>query len=148
MNLRFSILISILALFCAPAALAQFELKGGVSNRLDKRMAGASPIVSSDGTITGITVRGGGRGYAEAPAVTIAAPSGGGNTALATATVSDGAVITINLSQVGSGYDPAQPPKVVIAPPQVPSTVGPPLINVQFAGQGGTAASAGAIDSC
>ncbi|MDB4414334.1 hypothetical protein N9255_00225 [bacterium] len=147
MNLRFSILISILTLFCAPAALAQFELKGGVSNRLDKRMAGASPIVSSDGTITGITVRGGGSGYAEAPDVTIAAPLGGGTTAVVTATVSGGAVtsITIHLNQVGSGYDPAQPPKVVIAPPQVPS--GPPLTNVQFAGQGGTAASAGAIDS-
>ena len=147
MNLRFSILISILTLFCAPAALAQFELKGGVSNRLDKRMAGASPIVSSDGTITGITVRGGGSGYVEAPDVTIAAPLGGGTTAVVTATVSGGAVtsITIHLNQVGSGYDPAQPPKVVIAPPQVPS--GPPLTNVQFAGQGGTAASAGAIDS-
>ncbi|MDB4438286.1 hypothetical protein N9195_01715 [bacterium] len=147
MNLRFSILISILTLFCAPAALAQFELKGGVSNRLDKRMAGASPIVSSDGTITGITVRGGGSGYAEAPDVTIAAPLGGGTTAVVTATVSGGAVtsITIHLNQVGSGYDPAQPPKVVIAPPQAPS--GPPLTNVQFAGQGGTAASAGAIDS-
>jgi hypothetical protein len=45
------------ALLCAPAAHAQFELKGGATNLLDKRRAGGSPTVSVAGVLTAITVR-------------------------------------------------------------------------------------------
>jgi hypothetical protein len=145
MNLRFLPLMAALAaLLCAPAAHAQFELKGGATNLLDKRKAGASPNVSASGTITSITVRGGGSGYTSAPTVTIAAPASG-TTARATATIVGGVVtaITINVDGAGSGYNSANPPAVVIAAPKVLSS--PPVTNVQFAGQAATSATAGPI---
>jgi hypothetical protein len=131
------------ALICAPAAHAQFELKGGATNLLDKRKAGASPNVSEAGTITSITVRGGGSGYLLGPTVTIAAPPSGGTTAVATATITAGVVTAITVTSGGSGYDSTNPPAVVIAPPKVPA--GTPVTRVQFAGQASTAASAGPI---
>ncbi len=139
MNLRFPALMAVLAaLFCAPAAHAQFELKGGATNLLDKRKAGGSPNVSVAGAVTSITVRGGGSGYLSAPTVTVAAPASG-VTATATATLTAGVVTGITVISGGSGYSVANPPAVVIAPPKVPST--PPVTNVQFAGQAATAAS-------
>jgi hypothetical protein len=145
MNLRFPTFMAILAaLLCAPAAHAQFELKGGATNLLDKRKAGASPTVSVGGTITSITVRGGGSGYLSAPAVTIAAPTSG-TTATATATITAGVVTAITVTNAGSGYTVANPPAVTIAAPKVPST--PPVSNVQFAGQATTAASSAALGS-
>ncbi|MCF7673903.1 MAG: hypothetical protein K9N23_00350 [Akkermansiaceae bacterium] len=144
MNFPRHLLVLCCSLLFAVTAQAQFELKGGATNLLDPRRAGGSPTVSAGGVVTAITVRGGGSGYASAPAVTIAAPSGG-TTATATATISGGVVTAITINTGGSGYDPAQPPAVVIAPPKVP--IGPPVTNVQFAGQAATAASAGAIST-
>jgi hypothetical protein len=145
MNLRFPTFMAILAaLLCAPAAHAQFELKGGATNLLDKRKAGASPNVSVGGAITSITVRGGGSGYLSAPTVTIAAPTSG-TTATATATITAGVVTAITVTNAGSGYTVANPPAVTIAAPKVPST--PPVTNVQFAGQATTAASSAALGS-
>ena len=145
MNLRFFTLMAVLAaLLCAPAAHAQFELKGGATNLLDKRRAGGSPTVSAAGVLTGITVRGGGSGYASAPVVSIAAPTSG-TTATATATISGGAVTAITITNGGSGYSAAFPPLINIAPPKVPS--GTPVTNVQFAGRATTAASSGAIST-
>ena len=145
MNLRFlSLMVACAALLCAPAAHAQFELKGGATNLLDKRKAGGSPTVSVAGVLTGITVRGGGSGYASAPVVTIAAPASG-TTATATATITGGVVTAIAVTNGGSGYDPALPPAISIAPPKVPS--GTPVTLVQFAGRAATAASSSAIST-
>ncbi len=130
------------ALLCAPAAHAQFELKGGATNLLDKRKAGASPNVSDQGRVTSITVRGGGSGYLSAPAVTIAAPTSG-TTATATATLTAGVVTAITVNIEGNGYTVANPPAVTIAAPKVPGT--PPVTNVQFAGRATTAASSAAL---
>jgi hypothetical protein len=146
MNLRIlTLMAAFAALLCAPAAQAQFELKGGATNLLDKRKAGGSPNVSVAGTITSITVRGGGSGYLSAPAVTIAPPKSSGTTATAMATLTSGVVtaITININGAGSGYDPANPPAVVVAAPKLTSN----LTNVQFAGQATTAASSAAQGS-
>ena len=143
MNLRFlPLMAAIAALLCASAAHAQFELKGGATNLLDRRKAGGSPNVSANGAITSITVRGGGSGYLSAPTVSIAAPASG-TTATATATIAGGIVTAINVTANGSGYDPANPPAVMIAAPKVPSS--PPVTNVQFAGQAATSATAGPI---
>ena len=145
MNLRFPTLMAVLAaLLCAPAAHAQFELKGSATNLLDKRKAGGSPTVSVGGTITSITVRGGGIGYLSAPTVKIAAPTSG-TTATATATLTAGVVTAITVTSGGSGYDVTNPPAVTIAAPKVPST--PPVTNVQFAGRATTAASSAALGS-
>jgi hypothetical protein len=139
------------ALLCAPAAHAQFELKGGATNLLDKRHAGATATIDSAGAVTGIssagvftsiTVRGGGSGYASAPAVTIAAPTSGA-TATATATITLGVVTAITVTSGGSGYDSTKPPAIIIAPPRVPIT--PPVTQVQFAGRATTAASSAAV---
>ena len=144
MNLRIpTLMAACAALLCAPAARAQFELKGGATNLLDKRKAGGSPNVSAAGVVTSITVRGGGSGYLLGPTVTIAAPPSGGTTALATATITAGVVTAITVTSGGSGYDSTNPPAVVIAPPNVPA--GTPVTRVQFAGQASTAATAGAI---
>ncbi|MEN9284464.1 MAG: hypothetical protein RLZZ179_1957 [Verrucomicrobiota bacterium] len=145
MNLRvLSLMAAFVALLCAPAAHAQFELKGGGTNLLDKRRAGGSPTVSVSGVLTAITVRGGGSGYASAPVVSIAAPASG-TTATATATITGGVVTAITITNGGSGYSAAFPPLVVIAPPKVPT--GTPVTNVQFAGRATTAASSGAIST-
>jgi len=144
MNLRvLTLFAAFAALLCAPAAHAQFELKGGATNLLDMRRAGGSPTVV-DGKLTAITVRGGGSGYASVPVVTISAPASG-TTATATATVTNGVVtaITIAPGAGGSGYDAAKPPAISIAPPKVPT--GTPVTNVQFAGRAATAASSAAI---
>jgi len=70
MNLRILTLIAAFAaLLCAPAAHAQFELKGAATNLIDKRQAGGSPAVTN-GVLTAITVRGGGSADASAPVVT------------------------------------------------------------------------------
>lgn len=143
MNLRFlPLMAAIAALLCAPAAHAQYELKGGATNLLDKRKAGASPNVAAEGTVTSITVRGGGSGYLSAPTVTIAAPSSG-TTATATATIMAGVVTAITVNNAGSGYTVANPPAVSIAAPKVLSS--PPVTNVQFAGHAATSATAGPI---
>jgi hypothetical protein len=143
MNLRIlPLMAAIAALLCASAAHAQFELKGGATNLLDRRKAGASPNVSETGIITSITVRGGGSGYLSAPTVTIAPPASG-TTATATATLTAGVVTAITVNNPGSGYTVANPPAVSIAAPKVPSS--PPVTNVQFAGLAATSATAGPI---
>jgi FtsP/CotA-like multicopper oxidase with cupredoxin domain len=63
--------------------------------------------------INTINLTGGGSGYTSAPAVTIT--GGGGTGALATATITNGAVTAINLLSVGSGYTTA--PTITISPP-------------------------------
>ena len=53
------VLFPFLLLLLAGAAHAQFEIKGGATNLLDQRRAGASATVSG-GAVNAITVRGGG----------------------------------------------------------------------------------------
>ena len=146
MNLRFlALIVALAALLFAPSAHAQFELKGGATNLLDKRRAGGSPTVSISGVLTAITVRGGGSGYESAPAVSIAAPTSG-TTATATAIITGGVVTAVNITNGGSGYNASFPPLINIAPPpRAPS--GTPVTNVQFAGRATTAASSGAIST-
>jgi FtsP/CotA-like multicopper oxidase with cupredoxin domain len=63
--------------------------------------------------INTINLTGGGSGYTSAPSVTIS--GGGGSGALATATITGGAVTGITLVSVGSGYTSV--PTVTISPP-------------------------------
>ena len=130
------------SLSLAPVAHAQFELKSMPVNRLDPRQAGASATVSAGGVVTALTVRAAGA-YTSAPLVTIAPPANG-ITATATAVLTAGKVTSFSISG-GSGYSSASPPAVVIAPPYVPG--GSPVLNVQFAGEAVTAATAGPLDS-
>jgi len=71
--------------------------------------------VLSGATVGSITLDIGGAGYTAAPAVTIAAPGGGGTTATATAIVSGGKVTGFTMTNVGSGYSSV--PAVSIAAP-------------------------------
>lgn len=77
--------------------------------------AAATPQVFN-GFLIGATVTDGGWGYTTNPAVTIVS-NGAGNNAVATATVSGGAVAAINILRAGSGYTVA--PSIVIAPPPI-----------------------------
>ncbi|HCN28531.1 MAG TPA: hypothetical protein DIT64_07130 [Verrucomicrobiales bacterium] len=134
-------LFHFLLLLLAGAAHAQFEIKGGATNLLDQRRAGASATVSG-GAVNAITVRGGGGGYTVAPAVTIAAPPSG-TTATATANISGGVVTSITVNTGGTGY--TTPPAIFIAPPVTPG--GGATTTPQFAGRATTSATAGAIST-
>jgi len=112
---------------------AQFELKGGVTNALDPRLAGASATVTG-GSVTSITVQGGGGGYTTIPNVTIE------GLATASVTLTGGRVTAVTIINGGSGYNPANPPFVKIDPPNLPGSA-PFITNVQFAGYGVTGAS-------
>ena len=120
---------------------AQFEIRGGVSNLLDPRRAGASATVAAGGAVNSITVRGGGSGYTVAPNVVVAAPASG-ITATATAVIGSGMVTSITFSG-GTGYSSANPPAIYIDPPV--SATGAPPTTPQFAGVANTSATAGAI---
>ena len=75
--------------------------------------SGTGSIVSS------VTVSEGGSGYdkEEPPTVTIDSPSGGGDTAKATASVRGERVTSVTVTNGGSGYDINNPPAVTISPP-------------------------------
>jgi len=140
MNHRFSILAALGLLLFAPVVLAQYEIQGGAANVLDARQAGGFATIS-EGTVTSITVRGGGSGYLAAPVVTLSAPGGSGVTATATAVISGGRVTSITINNGGSGY--TTPPAVALAGPSIP--IGPGTTTPQYAGIGGTSLSSAAI---
>jgi hypothetical protein len=100
MNPRILLFLTLLG--SLPLAHAQYEIRGGATNLLDSRRAGASATVAG-GAVTAITVRGGGAGYLAAPAVTIGPPASG-TTATATAVLTGGvvtAIIVNNGDQMG-----------------------------------------------
>ena len=140
MNHRFPILAALGLLLFAPVVLAQYEIQGGAANVLDARQAGGFATIS-EGTVTSITVRGGGSGYLAAPVVTLSAPGGSGVTATATAVISGGRVTSITINNGGSGY--TTPPAVALAGPSIP--IGPGTTTPQYAGIGGTSLSSAAI---
>ena len=90
-----------------------------------------SPVVSaSTGKITDITITVAGKGYLSAPNVTIEVPpvalyseentTATGIRATATASMTDGIVTAINITDVGAGYSSTTPPAITVdAPPQV-----------------------------
>ena len=140
MNHRFPILAALGLLLLAPVVQAQYEIQGGAANLLDARRAGGFATVSV-GTVTSITVRGGGSGYLAAPVVTLSAPGGSGVTATATAVIAGGRVTSITINNGGSGY--TAPPAVALAGPSIP--IGPGTTTPQYAGIGGTSLSSAAI---
>ncbi len=123
---------------------AQFSIKAGSTNVLDRRWAGASASLSGS-SVNAITVRNGGAGYTVAPLVTISAPASG-STAVATATISGGVVTAITVTSGGSGYTSI--PSVSIAPPPVYNPSGSPTVTTpQFSGVANTSATSAAINA-
>ena len=85
--------------------------------------AAITAVVSAAGTISSLDIVSGGSGYVgSSTAISIAAPKsigvGVGTTAIATATVTDGAITAVTITNGGIGYTGTNPPKV-IAPIQV-----------------------------
>ncbi|MDH4444698.1 MAG: hypothetical protein QE267_06180 [Akkermansiaceae bacterium] len=143
MNSRFFILVATLCGFLlGPLAHAQYEIRGGATNLLDSRRAGASAAVTS-GAVSAITVRGGGAGYTSAPTVTVGPPPSG-TTATATAVLTGGVVTSITINTGGSGYS-AVPPTITIAPPAL--ATGTAATTPQYAGQANTSSTAGPIST-
>jgi hypothetical protein len=123
---------------------AQLELKRSSFNVLDQRRAGASAVLDGSGAVSSITLRGGGMEYTDETAtVTLTAPVGGGITATAIATVSNGEITGFTITNAGSGYG-SIPPEVFIAAPQ--AVVGDVATTPQFAGMAALSASAGPLD--
>ncbi len=80
--------------------------------------ATATATVDAGGTVTGVTVTNGGRGYLSPPLVIIASPSGSGSvTATATASLSGDSVGAITVQSAGSGYSAASAPLVTVSQP-------------------------------
>lgn len=107
----------------------QFKFALVTSTNLNRQATAYAQLTGS--FVTGCVVILGGNGYTTTPAVTFS--GGGGTGASATATVSNGAVVSITMNNAGSGYTNA--PKVAIAPP-------PPNINFStFWSNDGTSAN-------
>ena len=66
--------------------------------------AARNAVATQTGGVTSIAVTAGGTSYATAPTVTVSAPTNGGTTATATATVASGAVTAITIVTAGTGY--------------------------------------------
>ena len=82
-------------------------------------------VVDSNGRITSIELLSGGLGYDDIPSVYIVDNrEDGGTGAVATASVFNGKITDINISNFGSGYSSANPPQVIIQnPPEARSSV-------------------------
>ncbi len=81
--------------------------------------------VDGDGRVIGIEILSGGNGFDDVPSVYIVdnRPNGGIG-ATATASIFNGRITDINVTNFGSGYSAATPPSVVIqAPPQAEASV-------------------------
>ncbi len=80
--------------------------------------AAASAVVSVGGSITSISIIGGGVGYTTAPSVSISSPVGIGTTfATATASITAGVVTSVTVSYSGYGYTSTNPPQILIESP-------------------------------
>jgi hypothetical protein len=76
--------------------------------------ASATAVVSAAGTIESVVISDGGVGYSTAPDVSIGI---GSTTATAEATITNGVVTAITITNPGSGYTTSNPPGVLISPP-------------------------------
>lgn len=81
------------------------------SDILQISFSGGTP---TPGGVSSSTVLDGGSGYRTAPTITIAAPSGGGVTATATAVVALGRITAVTITQQGTTY--AETPAITITP--------------------------------
>ena len=81
-------------------------------------------LVDADGRVVSVELLDGGSGYDDVPSVYIVDNEGNGTGATATASVFNGRITDINISNFGSGYSSANPPQVIIQnPPQARSSV-------------------------
>ena len=82
-------------------------------------------LVDSDGRVVSVELLDGGSGYDDVPSVYIVdTAEDGGTGATATASVFNGKITDINISNFGSGYSSSNPPQVIIQnPPEARSSV-------------------------
>jgi hypothetical protein len=92
--------------------LFQFALITSSNANLTATAVATNPV---SGFVTTILVTSGGNGYTSAPTVTIY--GGGGSGATATATISNGIVIAVDINPGGNGSGYTNAPTVTIAPP-------------------------------
>ncbi len=84
--------------------------------------ASVTATVSISGTISSINITNSGVGYNTSPEVSISNPIGIGTSlgsrAFALASISNGSISNISITDGGSNYDPLNPPIVLVEPPQ------------------------------
>ena len=73
--------------------------------------------VDGAGRVIGIELLTGGSGYTDIPSVYIVDPNGNGSGATAVASIFNGRITDINVTDFGSGYDAENPPTVTIQSP-------------------------------
>jgi hypothetical protein len=95
--------------------------------------AAATAVVSVAGTIASITINDGGVGYSTTPDVSVGI---GSTTATATATISNGVVTGVTITNPGAGYTQTNPPLVLIGPP-VKQTENCNVLNTEYLGDSG-----------
>ena len=114
--------------------------------------------VDSDGRVVGIELLSGGSGYIDTPSVYIVDNRTndvgayiGGSNATAVASVFNGAITDINITNFGTGYSPTNPPTIVIqAPPeaQASAEIGLNEVTGFSVLKGGTGYSKAAFKGC
>ena len=91
-----------------------------ITSQDTKTVAIGTALVSTTGTITGITLSDVGAGYTGVPTISIAKPPEGSSytTATATCTLDSDKVDTITITNAGTGYTTTNPPVVSIGAPE------------------------------
>ena len=100
--------------------------------------AAATAVVSSAGTITSIVINNGGVGYSTAPDVSVGVGIGSTSvTATAEATITNGVVTGVTITNPGSGYTTTNPPLVLIGPPAEQTESCEVIQNTGYSGDSG-----------
>ncbi len=100
--------------------ITEIELKGSVIPKTAYNIHNSNNKIDFNigSTITSIIINKPGYGYSISPTVTIAAPYGPNPVqATATASITDGTLTSIFITNAGSGYYSGNPPQIYISPP-------------------------------
>ena len=87
-----------------------------ISNKL-KRCGFATAVVSPEGYIINVNVIDSGEGYSKPPTVFVEEPLSGNNKSILKSQLSYGKITSIQILDTGSGYDPNNPPSILIESP-------------------------------
>lgn len=113
------------------------DLNNDVPDSANPAQATARALVDSSGLVTGIEITSSGSGYSsEQPPNVFAFPQGGvfggetfNNTLVCgVPVILDGSVVSIPVLACEPGYDPLNPPRIVIDPPPAPVRPGGPVV--------------------
>tara|TARA_B100000965_G_scaffold405021_1_gene437574 strand:+ start:186 stop:4508 length:4323 start_codon:yes stop_codon:yes gene_type:complete len=110
-----------------------------------KQEAKATVNIDSSGTVTGTNLDSGGNFYATLPTVTLSAPDSGGTQAEAVASLTNGEVSLITITNPGSGY--SSPPTLTIPKSTDDKSLFAASVSLDFDSATGTVTKVNVLDS-